>query len=130
MCLRAYSWASSRSLKNFEDAIDRTIGEAVPGPDRDDVVQPRILRRLRFEPRRDAEIVAGRINGFAPLQPRDDVGRSLADAAIGHADQGAVSGFQHQPHVERGAAIAAHGLPVAASIQYFAGKPATFERPA
>jgi hypothetical protein len=39
----------------------------------------------------------------------------LAEAAIGHADERVVSRLEHQPHIERDAAVTADILPVGAT---------------
>jgi hypothetical protein len=46
----------------------------------------------------------------------------VTDAAIDHADQRVIECLEHQPHVERDAAVTADSLPVDAAIQHFAGK--------
>ena len=57
-----------------------------PG-DGDDIVQPGILSRCRLEERCNAEIIVAGIDGLSLLDARNDIGRSVTDAAIGHADQ-------------------------------------------
>src|SRR5208282_5136516 len=119
-----------RGLQKLEDAVDGTPGAALTDPDADDAVQPGIFRRLRFEERCDAEVVVGRIDRLAPLEAGDEVGRPVADAAIGHADERGVRRLQYQANVEGGAAVAADVLPVGAAVEHLPGKTMTLEDPA
>ena len=91
---------------------------------RDDAVQPGVFRRGGFERDGDAEIILGRIDGFAAVEPVHHRGRAVAHAAIGHADRRAVVGFQHQPHIQRGRAVRAHDDPVGAAGQHLAASAA------
>jgi hypothetical protein len=97
------------------------------GADGDDVVKPVVFFRCRLEHRVDPEIVAVRINLFATLQPRNDVGWALAYALVCHADQRTVPGSKVQPDIQQRTAVMADGLPVAAAIQNLAGETFAFE---
>jgi hypothetical protein len=56
----------SRS-KDFEDIVERTIGETTSDADRDDPIDPVVSRSTGLEERGKAEVVAGRIDRLAAV---------------------------------------------------------------
>src|ERR1700738_4302584 len=98
--------------ENFEDAIYRASREAVADANRDDAVKPLVAPRRGRETRRDAKVIAGRVDILAPADPRNDVRWAVADAGIGHGDERIVIGVQQYARVEQDGAVAADRLPV------------------
>jgi hypothetical protein len=95
--------------------------------DSDEVVQPSVARSGCLEERRDAEVIGAGLDIISLFKTRDDIGRAMTDAAIGHADQRVIDGLEHQPYVERGAAVAADVLPVEVTLENQAGKALALE---
>ena len=54
----------------------------------------------------------------------------MTHATIGHRDYCIISGLQHQPNIERRAAVGADRLPVASSIDHLPGQPFSLKRTA
>src|ERR1700676_2831278 len=69
-----------RTLENFEDAINRSIGPAITDADRDDAIDPIVVRGRGLEQRIDPEIVAGPIDRFSFLDSRHHIGWPMANA--------------------------------------------------
>ena len=111
-------------------AVDRPFGRPMTDPDRENAVDPVVVRRGGLEHRANTEIIASRIDNLAGAQPLHHDGRSIAKTVIGHADEGAVAGLEYQADVERRCAILAVAQPVAAAVEHRAGEPLSFERPA
>jgi hypothetical protein len=76
--------------RNFEDAVERAVGETVPNANSDDSVYPFALRRGNLEDRSHAEVIAAEVDGLASIQIFECVGRADAQAGIRHHDQCAV----------------------------------------
>ena len=54
--------------ENLKDAIDRSVWKTVSGTDREDAVHPIVFWGACLEHRIHAEIVAGGIDPFSPVQ--------------------------------------------------------------
>src|SRR5258708_40250197 len=96
--------------------------------DRDNAIDPIVLRGRRLERWSDAEIIARRIDCFAFFDSCDDIGRAVAQALIGHAYQGIVLRLEVKPDIQCRSAIASHSLPIAAALQHLAGQACAIER--
>ncbi len=105
-----------------EDVVDGTFRRATARADGDDPVQPVVAWCGRFERDRGAEIVLRRVNEFTGIKFLHHRFRAMAHPAIGHADGGAIVGFQHDPHIQRGRVIWPANDPVRAAGQNFASQ--------
>ena len=98
-------WCGSSSCQcrsgsqNFEDAVNRSIGAAVADPDRDDAIDPVVLRGGSLKYGSYPEIVAHRIDDLAFLDSRDEFGRTVADTLVCHADQRIVVCLEDKPNI-------------------------------
>src|SRR5271169_6912385 len=84
--------------------------------DTDDVVEPAVLLRRSLERRRDPQIIVRRLDHLAARDAVEYVLRTVADAGIGHGDDGIVVGLEHDADIDHPGAVARpHGLPVTAA---------------
>ena len=120
--VRSHTGPCPRSgLQDLEDAIDRAIGSVMADADRDNAIDPAVLRGRSLEQWIDAEVIACRVGHLASLNSLHDIGRTVAHATICHADQSIVLCLQYKAHVQFRGAIVVYGLPVAAAIQHLTG---------
>jgi hypothetical protein len=94
-----------------------------------DAVQPLVSTGRCFKDGLDPEVVALWIDNLTFLESLYHLGWPMANTAVRHGDRRVVVGLQNPAYVERSAAITAHDLPIAASIQHFSGQSVAFERP-
>src|SRR4051794_1515663 len=109
--------------EHFVNLIDRPLGRAASGADREDPVEPVVTRRFGLEHDRGAEIILRRIDGLAAVETLHDLRRPVPQAAIDHADRRAVISLQDEPHIQRRDAVGAGDDPVGAARQYDAAQP-------
>src|SRR5688572_33477463 len=88
-----------QSLQYLVDLISGSIRPAFPDADRHDPVEPFVAISGGFEEWRNTQIVVGARNRFAARDAAADLRWAVPHAAIGHENQGAVIGSQHQAHV-------------------------------
>src|SRR5258708_25577009 len=84
--------------------------------DRDGAVEPAVFLRRRLEDRRGAEVILRRVDRVAPVEALDHRSWSVAEAAIGHADEVPVIGLEGEADIELQGAIGPRQDPVGAAL--------------
>ena len=92
-----------------------------------DAVEPTVFLGRCFKVRRHAHVVFGRTDVLTAREPVHDLFWAVAHTEISHADQGAVIGLHHQPHIYGDCAVTPQRLPVAAAGDDLAAQPLAFE---
>src|ERR1700722_8757364 len=111
--------SSSRDVasQHFEQAVNRPVSSAKADADRQNAIEPVVFRSRGLEERRNAKVIARRIDRLAAVYPRQGVGRPMPNPLIRHADQRFVVGLEDQADIEGEGTVAADRLPIAAPVE-------------
>src|SRR6266404_2902576 len=85
--------------QHLEDAIYRPVGLAVTDADCNNSIEPVVLRSCGLKERSGAEIIACRVDHLTLVNSLHDVGRTVANPLIGHADQSVVLCFKDKANI-------------------------------
>src|SRR5512138_162216 len=101
--------------KNLEHLIDRTAGDAMAISNGDNSVEPSIFFGSSLVIWSGSHVILRRVHVLPARDAVQDFLRPMAYAEIGHANQHAVVGLHHQPHIQGRRTVGSQRLPVTAT---------------